>query len=295
MTTPIRTLIVDDEPAARRALRSLLGSFPQVQLVGEAANVGDAARLAAVCGPQLVLLDVSMPLRSGFELLPLLPNSPQVIFVTAYDEHAVRAFEFHAIDYLLKPIRRERLQLSLERVRAALARPAATPVPEPPAQGEVILQSEGQIRVVPVQSIAYVKAVGNYTQVHLTEGSRTLVRRSMEQWEESLPEDQFVRPHRSLIVNLRLAKGIRPVTRDVAELSLEGCSAPITVGRRASLLLRRSLSRLVRAPAFGETALAADGSAAVEERVVPYQPYVEPTPAKPASWWSARTRASVGA
>jgi two-component system LytT family response regulator len=245
MNPAIRTLIVDDEPAARRTLRALLADFPFIRLEGEAANVGEAARLAENCAPQLVLLDITMPQRSGFELLPLLPSPFQVIVVTAFDDYAVRAFEFHAIDYLLKPIRRERLHLALQRARQTLAQPSATAAEEfiPPLKDELILQADGEVRIVSASNIAYVKAVGNYTQVNLTEGSRMLIRRSMEQWEELLRADQFFRPHRSLIVNLGLMRGIRPINRDAAELRLEGCRAPITVGRRASLLLRRILGR----------------------------------------------------
>lgn len=235
-------MLVDDEAPARRALREALGEFPGITIVGEAASVGDATRLLPERQPALVLLDVNLPVRSGFELLPHLPPETQVIFVTAFDTYAVRAFEFNVIDYLLKPIAPDRLRLALERVRQARRTLGVETATESwTHREELVLQADGDVHVVAVADITFIKAVGNYTQVNLQGGKRVLVRRSMESWLEQLPHARFCRPHRSLIVNLRLMKGVVRRSRDLAELQFRGAAAPLPVGRRASLLLQRAL------------------------------------------------------
>lgn len=246
MTPPtLPVMLVDDETSARRALRDALGAFPFVSIVGEAASVADATRIVNERQPALILLDVNLPVRSGFELLPHVPPTTHVIFVTAFDTYAVRAFEFNVIDYLLKPLQPERLKLALHRVCQNRLDAPATPRDDAPAlSGEVVLQADGDVHVVPVSGITFIKAVGNYTQVNLAGGRRVLVRRSMDSWLEQLPRESFCRPHRSLIVNLRLMKGVLRRSRDLAELRFSGSETSVAVGRRASLLLQRTLKHM---------------------------------------------------
>lgn len=240
MNRTFSTLIVDDDVSSRLALRTALQGESDITIVGEACSVSEATRLIAERKPDVIFLDINLPCRSGFELLPNLPQGTRVIFVTAFDEFAVHAFELHALDYMLKPLRRERLQLTLDRLRHTVNSSTLAVQDGPKSQSTpIMLHADGEVCLVSASTIAYVKAVGNYSQVHFTNGGKFLVRRRMEDWRNQLPADHFCRVHRSLIINLRLMRAVRSVSRDEAELKLEGCPHAITLGRRASLLLRR--------------------------------------------------------
>ena len=238
----ITAMLVDDDLAHRLHLRDLLESFEDVRLVGQAANVADAARIYADRQPELVLLEVNLPLRSGFELLPQLGADTQAVFVTEQDSYAVQAFEVNVIDYLLKTVEPDRLRLALNRVRRnRRVDQIRTPEPEAQQPTEILLHANGSVHVVAIPSITFVKAVGNYTQVNLEGGKRLLVRRSMESWLDDLPGQQFCRPHRSLIVNLELMTRVVRHSRDLTELEMRGCETTLTLGRRAAQMLLRTL------------------------------------------------------
>lgn len=253
----LRVLIVDDEPMARRILRQQLRRLRDVAVAAEAAGVVEALELVERLDPDLVLLDVSMPMRTGFDLLPALAGRrARVVFVSGSPEHAVQAFEVLAVDYLLKPVRPERLALAVERARRQVAaatesRPA---LPARPAAPELVLKGDREVRAVAIADVVYVKALGNYTQVHLRVGAPIVMRRSMEGWTALLGPAGFARVHRSLLVNLAHLRAVRVISRELAEVKLEGARAPLAVGRKASLLLRRHLRMAVAgAPAGGVT------------------------------------------
>lgn len=242
MEAPVTALIVDDEPAARCALGRMLASFAYVRVIGAAGNVTEAAELASAHDPELILLDIGMPMRDGFELLPMLTGRARVVFVTAFDEYAVRAFELHAIDYLIKPVRRERMELMLQRfLSECRGEDAIMPLSLPAGREEVVLRTNRGVQVVPISAIAFIKGEANYTCVQLADQTRFLVRRSMLEWAEVLPADRFIRAHRSMIIGLRYLRSIEPHSRDEAELTITGCRQTVTVGRKASLILRRRL------------------------------------------------------
>jgi two-component system, LytTR family, response regulator len=208
----VRTLVVDDEPIARAGLRHLLAAVPWVRCIGEAANGPAALEQIEALRPELVFLDVRMPGLSGPELLPRLQHRPQVIFTTAFAEHAVTAFELGALDYLLKPFGAERLQLALDRVRAALGEPAATPVPdfgrlaEAMAQGPItrlFVRAGRSVVPLAVARIAWFEAVGDYVAVHLADGPGIhLLHLSLSRLASRLDGQRFLRLHRTHIVNL---------------------------------------------------------------------------------------------
>ena len=233
----IKALIVDDEPPARERLATLLSAHPQVEIVGEAGDVEAAASLYASLQPDVIFLDIQLPRASGFELLPLLTGKPAIIFVTAYDRFALRAFEVNALDYLLKPIHPDRLALSLQRLTA--------PAPEPDQpltdQDLVALKEDRLLRMVSATAITHIKADDNYSSVHLLEKVPAYVRRSLAEWEKILPPDKFVRVDRSLIVRVDAIQSLRADSRDSAELMISGQEKPILLGRRAALLLRRAM------------------------------------------------------
>jgi len=215
MTAPLRCLIVDDVELARDRLRRLLGAVADIEVVGAAANVADAMELVHEHAPDLIFLDIEMPERDGFALIAQLPESlrPAIVFVTAYDQHALRAFETGAIDYLLKPVEPERLQQAVERVRTRRGHWS----PELVAQlqqlgGEnhypdpLSLAVDHGIRLLALDDLDWIESAGNYLCIRT--GKETLIlRETLTRMETRLDPKRFARIHRSRIVNLsRVAK-----------------------------------------------------------------------------------------
>jgi two-component system LytT family response regulator len=210
--TKIRTLIIDDEPLARRKLSRLLSCEPDFELVGECADGSAALHAIREQRPGLLFLDVQMPGLTGFQVLQSLegPGSPAVVFVTAHDQFAVRAFEAQAIDYLLKPFRRDRFQCTLQRIRMALAARASQPPPVvTPLPEQLVVKSRDRFVFVRLDQLDYVRAAANY--VHLHVGSdRYEVRGRIGDLQAQLPTERFVRVHRSYIVNLNAVHELFP-------------------------------------------------------------------------------------
>ncbi|HEY8615032.1 LytTR family DNA-binding domain-containing protein [Phenylobacterium sp.] len=245
---PLRALIVDDEPLARRRLEILLRDTPDVEVAGMAADAGAASRMIADLAPDLVLLDIKMPGRSGFDVLDAAPreDGPIVIFVTAFDRYALEAFDRAAFDYLLKPVEPERLAQAIGRARDALAaRQAAERVREleeivenlrggaPPAapsyERELWIQDRGDRISLPVAALDWVAAERDYVRLHA--GPRSfLVRQPLGDLEARLDPRQFVRAHRSAVVRIdRIVRLRRAGGRVVLVLST---GAEIPVSRR---------------------------------------------------------------
>jgi two-component system, LytTR family, response regulator len=212
----VRALLVDDEPLARSLLAELLAKHPQVEIVGEAANGFEAVKRVGELSPDLLFLDIQMPKLSGFEVLELLGSeAPATVFVTAYDEFALRAFEVHAVDYLLKPVEPERLARALERVRERIAteQPSvdaealagAARVPGRPLE-RVLFREEGRVHVLPVERIDFVEAQDDYLSFAAA-GKRLRKQQTLTRLEEQLDAQRFVRIHRSYVLNVeRLAR-----------------------------------------------------------------------------------------
>lgn len=241
---PLRLLLVDDEKPARRRLRALLADQAGVEVVGEAESAAEAARQCAELHPDVLLLDVQMPRGDGFSLLPLLtPPLPRVIFVTAHDEYAVRAFEVNAVDYLLKPVSAERLQAALARLER----------PTPPAprsalakEDRVLLSGGTVLRFVAVHEICAVEADGNYGRVRLPEGKSVFVSRPLGEWESLLPAPPFVRVERSLLVNVERVRALRVEHRGAGWLQVGEAGEPLPLGRAALARLRPLLREGLR-------------------------------------------------
>jgi two-component system, LytTR family, response regulator len=238
-TARLRVLVVDDERLARRALRSLLAAEPDVEVVGEASRVDEAAALIRRERPAVVFLDIQLRGETGFDLLTRDAGAFHTIFVTAFDAYAVRAFEVHALDYLLKPVHPGRLAEALARARE----PAATPaVPKPPVtyrHDDLFFHDDPRRpRFVRVREIAFIRAAGNYTELHMAAGSPLLVLRSLSTWEAQLADAPFVRVHRSVLVNLDFVERIERGTGYRYELYLRGQPAPLAMSRRRALELK---------------------------------------------------------
>ena len=237
----IRALIIDDEPLARKALLRLLKMESDVEVVGEGGDGETALTLVRRLRPDLVFLDIRMPERDGFEVIGSLNSgdAPAVVFVTAYDQHALRAFEVHAVDYLLKPFSRERLQMALDHMRHRIDRGL-----NPSAIKEMLAEMRrqeaqrrylqripvtlgGRIQLLPAAEIERIEAMGNYAQL-ITGKRRFEVRETLLSFEKKLDPAHFVRIHRSTIVNLDFVKEVQPwfkgghlvVMKDGSELRL---------------------------------------------------------------------------
>lgn len=239
---PLRAYLVDDEPPARELLRRLLAAHADVEVIGEARSVAEAADRCARLRPDVIFLDVQMPREDGFALLPrLTPPLPAIVFVTAYDEFAVRAFDVNAVDYLLKPVLPDRLARALARIASPSAAEAPAAATRLQAGDTLFLRTDRSLQTVPVLSVTHVVAEENYTRVHLADGAAPLLRRTMNEWENLLPASHFVRIERSLIVNRTAVRRVDVVSRDIAHAHLAGRSDPLALARRASLRLRQAL------------------------------------------------------
>lgn len=249
----IRALIVDDEPIARRGIRQLLASHRDVEVVGEARNGWEAVRLLKALAPDLVFLDVQMPELDGFGVLLQLNQDklPAVVFVTAHDAHAVRAFELHALDYLVKPVQEARFDDALSRARERLCSrqavelsrqlsqmladglggnaPSSRP-PEPPRR--LLIGTGGTQLIVDIAEIDWIEAEDYYAAVHVR-GHRHLLRESITSLEERLDPSRFARVHRSAIVNLAQVREIRSAAvGDSVVLLRDGTELPLSRRRR---------------------------------------------------------------
>jgi two-component system, LytTR family, response regulator len=217
----LRVLVVDDEALARQVLREYLEALPDVEVLGECANGFEAVKTIAERNPDLVFLDVQMPKLDGFEVLELAGRRTPVIFVTAYDEFAVRAFDVHAIDYLLKPISPERVAEAVERARVRLRlAPEAVPVAElrradrPSSPAERILVRDGtRVHVIDVDDLEFVQAQDDYVCFHAA-GKEYLKEQPLSELESVLDPARFVRIHRSFILNIERIARVEPLTRD---------------------------------------------------------------------------------
>jgi two-component system LytT family response regulator len=235
-----RVLIVDDDGKARDALRHLLSAHPAVKIVGEAADVTAAAALFKELQPDLIFLDVQMPKRDGFSLLPELQPAPDIIFVTAYDHHAVKAFEVNAVDFLVKPIHPERLALALARVGDPVHR-KAKPFSE---HDPVFLRSDREIRVVLAKEITHVEADQNYAHVHIAGQRPMLIRRSLTEWKRLLPPEGFPRVNRSTIINLYAVKEVLSLPHHRVKIHFLNSGTSVELGCLSARRLRRALRAL---------------------------------------------------
>ena len=221
--TKIRTLVVDDETLARERVLTLLQQEVDVEVVGECSDGGQAVAAIQEQSPDLVFLDVQMPGCDGFEVLKHISpeRMPSVIFVTAYDEYALRAFEVHALDYLLKPFGKDRFQQTLRHAREALEGRRAGDLgrrllamvhdiqPEPPRVERLVVKSGGRVFFLRTDEIDWIEAAGNYVRLHLGHESH-LFRETMNRIETRLDGSRFARIHRSRIVNTERIKELQP-------------------------------------------------------------------------------------
>ncbi len=244
-------LLIEDESTARADLRAKLAAHPDVTIVAEAATLKAGRALLARTDYDLVFLDIQLIGGSSFELVSAVRPGARVIFVTAYDTHAVRAFEVNALDYLLKPVTPARLAAALQRLGSAPALEAEPALGGPAGAGfkledTVYLRGGREARFVPVTDISGIAAQDNYSEVQLSDGTKLLIRKSLKTWEDALPASHFMRVHRTQIVNLAR---ITRYERDADEhtvLHVQGLAEPVLASRSRWSELRDRLA-LIRA------------------------------------------------
>lgn len=215
-------LIVDDEPLARASLAQALQQFPDIEISGECANGFEAVKAINASKPDIVFLDIQMPKLDGFDVLELLGDSPPfVVFVTAYDEYALRAFESHALDYILKPVRPERLAKTFAKIRERLQEGPSQPVGELLADRQaqiipltrILVRDRAEVFIVAVEDIVYFEAQDDYVAIHTAERSH-LKKETLSHLEQALDPQQFVRIHRSYLLNIDHLSKIEPYAKD---------------------------------------------------------------------------------
>lgn len=242
----MKLLIADDEPLARRRLRDLIGDLGGHQILGEAADGREACELASRLGPDAVILDISMPVLDGLEAaqhLARLPHPSAVIFCTAYDEHALAAFEAQAVDYLVKPIRRERLADALARAERYLQGAPAPPSSPPPAQrSHLSARMRGSLRLIPVHDIRYLQAEDKYVVVYHAQGE-DLVEDTLKALEAEFG-DRFIRVHRNCLVAAHEIRELQHHSDGRGLLYLRHYPTCIEVSRRNLRAVRERLTNL---------------------------------------------------
>jgi len=232
--TTLRVAIVDDEELARKVVSEYLAGQPEVTVVAECANGFEAVKAVTELKPDLVLLDVQMPKLNGFEVVELIGREQPVIFVTAFDEYALKAFEVHAVDYLLKPFDRDRLVEALDRARARIARHDTTPVEglveltRPRTTERVLIRDGARVHILPVDGIDYVQAQDDYVSVQ-SGGRAYLKDQTLSDLESTFDPTRFVRIHRSYLLNIERLVRVEQTPREshVAVLK-DGTTLPVS-------------------------------------------------------------------
>jgi len=240
----MKALLIDDERIARAELRRLLGAHPEIEIAGEARNGKEALEQIAALTPDVIFLDIQMPGMSGFELLERLDEPPQVIFTTAFDQHALKAFEANALDYLLKPIAPERLANAIKKLvptRVAMATSTASSPAAPTTPLDRVFVRDGdRCWMVQFTDIVLLESEGNYTRLYFGV-NKPLIPRSLAVLEERLDPAIFFRASRQHMVNLRAIERIDPGISDNLVISVKG-GHKIDMSRRQSLRLRELMS-----------------------------------------------------
>jgi two-component system LytT family response regulator len=216
----IKAILIDDEPLARTLVKEYLREFPEIKVVEECGDGFQGVKAITHHQPDLIFLDIQMPKINGFEMLELIDQTPGIIFTTAFDEYAIKAFEAHAIDYLLKPFSKDRFEKAVKKWMARQGTPdASVPRPflennDPPEEkNRIVVKKGSNIVIIPVQKIHYLEAYDDYVKIHTADGFY-LKKKTMSHYEKVFDPTQFVRVHRSYMLNLQELTRIEPLEKD---------------------------------------------------------------------------------
>lgn len=235
----ITAIIVEDSRLARNELKELLKKHPQIELVAEAENVDMAYELINQKQPRILFLDINMPEKNGFELLEMLENVPITIFTTAYDEYAIKSFEYNAFDYLLKPINQGRFSKTIEKVIAAIEKENIEQKPFE-LHRQIFIKDGENCWLIRISEIAVFEIVGNYTRVYF-EDNTPLIYKSLNQIEAKLPEETFFRANRQQIINLNHVDKVVPWFNGKLKITIKNSNQEIEVSRRQSYKFKELL------------------------------------------------------
>lgn len=215
----MKAIIIDDEPLARMVIKEYLQPYTNIDIVQECNDGFEGLKAIQHHQPELIFLDIQMPKINGFEMLELIDNPPQVIFITAFEEYAIKAFETHAADYLLKPFSKERFGKAMQKVvqqkttRQQTQAVLETASQSPSQSNRIVVKDGSKIKIIPIVQIQYLEAADDYVKIHTTDGA-FLKKKTMQYFEDSLQQQQYIRIHRSYIVNAQLITRIDPYEKE---------------------------------------------------------------------------------
>jgi two-component system LytT family response regulator len=261
----IKAILIDDEPLARMIVREYLQAYPEIQIVQECSDGFEGIKAIQQLHPDLLFLDIQMPKINGFEMLELVEEPPAVIFTTAFDEYAIRAFESHAVDYLLKPFNKERFDKAVRKwidhrsaapatsaAATATTTPDESPAPadatsalletaaqSPAQQHRIVVKTGGKIKIIPLEDIHFLEAADDYVKIHTHNGA-FLKNRTMSYFEQTLDPTMFVRTHRSYILNISQVTRIDPYEKD-SHLCILQSGAQVPVSKAGYVKLKAVL------------------------------------------------------
>ena len=240
MKGKLTAIIVDDERLARNDLRLMLSGFEKIEVIGEANGVINAQKLITQFNPDVIFLDIQMRGETGFDLLEKIPRHCKIIFVTAYDEFALKAFDVNALDYLLKPVNRERLAESIERLfeDALPQKESREPLT---TDDRLFLLFNSHYKFIKVEAIVHISAAADYSEVHLQDGQVGLVEKPMQEWEERLPSRTFCRIHRSAIINMDYVIKVEEWFNYAFRVTLKGVEEPFVMSRRYASAIKNRM------------------------------------------------------
>lgn len=246
----LSAIIIDDEKFARDDLANLLLAHPEIAVIGEAGSIADAKSLLLRVTPDVVFLDIRLQGSSGFELVSHIPPISAIIFFTAHDIYAVRAFEVNALDYLLKPVTAERMAAAIERLHKRRSQPpeaqdrSSDSLKDLKPEDHIFIRTRSELQFIQVETIVAITASGgNYTTLHLENGKHPLIRRTMKVWGRVLPNRLFFRIHRSAIINLDRFHRLKREANGSFSVYLSGLTEPFEVSRRALTHLKQFLPK----------------------------------------------------
>ena len=241
-----KAILIDDEQLARQLIRSLLKPYPQIEVIAECADGFEGFKAIQELKPDLIFLDIQMPRFNGFEMLELLDNPPAVIFTTAFDEYALKAFETHAIDYILKPVTKDRFEKAMQKWLQQAAEKQVTsvaPVLEQNVyegyQHRIVVKDNSFIRIIPAQEIHYIEASDDYVKIVTKEGTY-LKKSTLSHIEQTLDPEQFVRVHRSFLVPVSQLSRIEPYEKE-SHIALLHCGSKVLVSKSGMAKLKTML------------------------------------------------------
>jgi two-component system LytT family response regulator len=243
----MKAILIDDEPLARTIVKEYLQQYPQIEIAAECSNGFEGIKAIMQLQPGVVFLDIQMPKITGFEMLELIEQPPPIIFTTAFDEYAIKAFETHAIDYLLKPFSQERFSKAIDKLlhqsvpeQKTITEKLVQAIPGMTLQGErIVVKTAGKIKIIPIQHIHYLEAADDYVKIYTGEGG-FLKAKTMGFYEQSLPQNSFVRLHRSYIANVQEITRIDPYEKE-AHLAILKSGAKLPVSKAGYVKLKMVL------------------------------------------------------